>query len=163
MLDFSWCAVFWYISCLLNCSKNTITYTHGFALYRLSLFNFNIFSIYTLATVTLLMVGFHWNKVSGVSMPSKINFLKETFFTLQNLIVLSIVMFKKFGRKLMHGKASTCNSCDFIKSLLLIVSDIFYSSCAWETLFINFTHFWLVIKSIMGDLYRNNLSLSKLV
>ena len=34
------------ITCLLKCSKNTATYTHYFALYRLSLFHFDIFIIY---------------------------------------------------------------------------------------------------------------------
>ena len=40
------------LRCLLKCSKNTIIYTHYFALYRLSLFHLDVFIIYVTYSYT---------------------------------------------------------------------------------------------------------------
>ena len=92
---------------------------------------------------------------------------KEIFFILQNLIVLSTVMFENFfGKNWCTETFQRVTFTIFKTSPLLTVSDTLYSPCALETLLINSTHFWYVIKSIMefyGDFSRNNFSLSTLV
>ena len=67
-----------------------------------------------LAIVTPLILGFYWNKSQVFHYYRKSTF-KKTFFTLQNLTVLSTVMCKTFLEKIDVRKGfNMCNSYDFL-------------------------------------------------
>ena len=70
---------------------------------------------FLLATVTLLIVGFYWNKSQLFQYHWKPT-LKEMFFYIAKLLVLSTVMFKNiFGKNWTERLRHTLNFYDFLK------------------------------------------------